>query len=267
MKEAEKRALRLFKKMTRKSAALKLIPDDKAYGLYIRNACKEKVSIGFVNWLINQDWLTAYNNTYTLSETGRKWLLRQNSKQSSFQEQHRLLRIAEVKEINNPIQINDLESPLAWLRRRKDKRGQPMIEEIQFEAGERLRRDFTHARMSASITANWSLTSPALKKRKHGASGNHNRIPGDNAIDAKKRFYEAVDAIGPEVSSLVVDICCYLKGMEDTEKALGLPKRSGKIVLQIGLSSLARHYGLEGKTSAANHYNIENTNGFSSPEL
>ena len=31
--------------------------------------------------------------------------------------------------------FNDNESPLAWLRRRKDKDGQPMISAAEFEAG------------------------------------------------------------------------------------------------------------------------------------
>ncbi len=267
MKEAEKKALRLFRKMTRKSAELRLVDADNNYGLYIKNFCKEKVSKGFVNWLVSQDWLSSRNNMYTLSDAGRKWLLRQNSKQSSFQEQHRSLRITEIDESKKTVQINDLESPLAWLRRRKDRHGQPMIDDAQYEAGERLRRDFTFAQMSASVTANWSITSAPLKKRKHGASGNHNIIPGDSAIDAKKRFYEAVDSIGPELSSLVVEICCYLKGIEETEKALGLPKRSGKIVLQIGLSGLARHYGVENGTVASNHYRIDNSDGGISPDL
>jgi Domain of unknown function (DUF6456) len=38
--------------------------------------------------------------------------------------------------------VNPAESPLAWLRRRKDRDGEAMISQAQFDAGERLRSEF-----------------------------------------------------------------------------------------------------------------------------
>ncbi len=54
----------------------------------------------------------------------------------------------------------------------------------------------------------------------------------------------ALDAVGPEMSGILVDVCCLARGLEAAERSLGWPQRSGKLVLQIALTQLARHYGM-----------------------
>ena len=39
-------------------------------------------------------------------------------------------------------------------------------------------------------------------------------------------------------------MCCLSAGLEQAERLLNLPQRSGKAVLGLGLTALARHYGL-----------------------
>ena len=48
--------------------------------------------------------------------------------------------------------------------------------------------------------------------------------------------------LGPGLSDVALRCCCFLEGLEPTEKAMGWSARSGKIVLRIALERLKRHY-------------------------
>jgi hypothetical protein len=66
----------------------------------------------------------------------------------------------------------------------------------------------------------------------------------ETVVAARQRLRHALDAVGPEFAGLLVDVCCFLKGIEDVERERGWPPRSAKVVLQLGLDRLIRHYGL-----------------------
>ena len=138
---------------------------------------------------------------------------------------------------------NPDESPLAWLARRKDKDGRPMIGAQEFNAGEKLRADFTLSQMTPRVTSNWSGFLSGGGGGRRGPPG-HGIDIADHIIAANVRVQQALKAVGPELSGILVDVCCHLKGLEASEKSAGWPQRSGKIVLQIALRKLARHYGL-----------------------
>jgi hypothetical protein len=135
------------------------------------------------------------------------------------------------------VTVDEAESPLAWLARRRGRDGHPMIAPHQLLAGERLRADFTRAHLMPRTTSNWE--SPISSDRRGGGAGAFT----DTMITARQRVNQALDAAGPEFSGLLVDICCFLKGLEDIERARAWPTRSAKIVLQLALDRLARHYG------------------------
>jgi hypothetical protein len=141
--------------------------------------------------------------------------------------------------------FNADESPIAWLRRRKDRSGEAMISQTQFDAGERLRADFWFAQMTPRTTMNWSSETPSQRGRRYGAARNAGVDMLDNAAAAGERVRRALGAVGPELCGVLIDVCCHLKGLEEAERAAGWPQRSAKIVLQLALSALARHYGLE----------------------
>jgi hypothetical protein len=135
------------------------------------------------------------------------------------------------------------ESPLAWLRRRRRKDGVALISEEQFQAGERLRADFTFAQLGPRVTANWDLALASAPANRSGAAGAGVEM-ADNVVAAGERVARALRAVGPELSGTLVDVCCFLKGLEDLERETGWPQRSAKVVLDLALTRLARHYGL-----------------------
>lgn len=135
--------------------------------------------------------------------------------------------------------MNDSESPLAWLARRKGRDGRAMIEPMQFVAGEKLRAEFTRAQLTPRVTSSWT-TQTGGRSRGNGAGEMTDLI-----VASRQRVRLALEACGPEFAGVLLDVCCFLRGLEDLERERGWPSRSAKVVLQLALSRLARHYGLE----------------------
>lgn len=138
--------------------------------------------------------------------------------------------------------VNTAESPLAWLRSRRAPDGVSLIADHEFLAGERLRSDYTLAGLMGRTTMNWQALGGRVEHRAAGPGGGAGLT--DAAIDARRRVNAAIEAVGPELADLLIDVCCLLRGLADVEKHNSWPQRSGKVVLRLALAALARHYGL-----------------------
>ena len=136
--------------------------------------------------------------------------------------------------------VNDAESPLGWLRRRKDRSGRPLISDEQAQAGDRARVDFELAGLSPRVTASWDGQPVS-----GGGSGYRGLEPTEVQIMARRRFSSAMDYLGAGLSDVVIYSCCFLEGLEDVERRMGWPARSGKVVLGLALDRLSEHYGLK----------------------
>jgi hypothetical protein len=132
------------------------------------------------------------------------------------------------------VTVNLAESPLGWLMARG------LVTARQHEAGERLRGDWTIAGLGPRVTMRWDAAPQSRVAR--GPRGTID--PTLAQIDAKRRFDAAVGAVGAGLSDVLWRVVCAGEGLEAAEKALGWPKRAGKLVLLMALDRVADHYGL-----------------------
>ncbi|MEJ8571329.1 DUF6456 domain-containing protein [Microbaculum marinum] len=202
------------------------------------------LSAGLVELMLAHDLLRhAGGGEIVVSEAGLAWLRRRRAGTDRWRGQH-LARVAADVETEDgrraaaEIVVN--ESPLTWLRRRKGSDGEPLVSDAQYRAGERLRADFERGRLGPRVTADW--TRPASGRGRRASAGSVGELL-DSTISARRRVETALAALGPELGSLLLDVCCFLTGLEDAERCRGWPRRSAKVVLRIALDRLADHYG------------------------
>lgn len=158
----------------------------------------------------------------------------------AFLDQHRDLAVETLVEKGErrPVRRNLTESPLSGLARLKDRSGAAYYGTEAIAAGERLAADFERAGLQPRITASWE---PRLASRVKGAPPAAVEV-ADSALCARARVNAAIAAMGPELSGVALDVCCFMKGLETVERERQWPARSAKLMLRTALMALARHY-------------------------
>jgi hypothetical protein len=132
------------------------------------------------------------------------------------------------------VTVNMAESPLAWLHSRGH------LSDVQFAAGEALRRDWERAQLAPGITMRWDAV------RVKGSGGEVSLTASERQMAARTRFEGAVSAAGPGLSDILWRVVCAGETLPFAERAMAWPVRSGKLVLRLALDRVARFYRLDG---------------------
>jgi hypothetical protein len=158
----------------------------------------------------------------------RAWLKRSLLDADAFAAQHRIIRTLPTGQA-----LNMAESPLARLAQGPA----AFLQRHHVEAGERVRRLVEWAQLQPRLTMTYSGSRIA------GGPQHKNDI-SDLAVDARRRLAEIHEQLPADCVSVVLDVCGFLKGLQEVEKDRGWPRRSAKLVLRIGLEQLAQHFGI-----------------------
>ncbi|MDP8251432.1 DUF6456 domain-containing protein [Pseudochrobactrum saccharolyticum] len=202
--------------------------------------------------LLEAGLVKAEQDKITLELAGRDLLMKLKKPAETEQPQEPVMQIT-GENIRNRA-VNNAESPLTLLYRKNKQTGRRFLSDDEFHAGERLRADFTRGNMMPRISANWDAS---VAGRIRGERGGAAEL-SDYALDCRDRVNKALIAVGPELSGILLDICCFLKGLELVERERSWPARSAKMMLKTALSILHRHYNAgrmpEGITSPAAYH-------------
>lgn len=176
----------------------------------------------------------------------RSWLKRQLADADQEAAQHRVTKTTKAGTV-----VNMVESPLARL-------AQPANGQASFlnahhvEAGERIRKLVEQAHLVQRTTMSYDPT-----RLPSGNGGGKSGDVNDLALDARTSLRRIITALPPDCAGVVLDVCGFLKGLQQVETERQWPRRSAKLVLRIGLEQAATIYGLTpaavGEPSKRNH--------------
>ena len=266
--ELEREARRYLRRLCEPGAFLLVTPDAKKGGIFCKANGHARpiamIPVSVAAEFLREGWIRraqrgAASTRYEITGDGRSVLRRLLAEetvkrnadpgfaeaQTPFQAQH---QIAGERAFMSPatgeretLKVNLAEDPLGWLARRKGPDGQPFLNPVEVEAGERLRENFEAAQMGPSVAQDWRKF---LTPGDRYAGTPVPRGPGEGPRAARDRVTRAMTALGPGLADVALRVCCFLEGLEACERRMGWSVRSGKVVLKIALQRLSEHYGL-----------------------
>lgn len=249
-------ARRILRRLCETGAVLAIAPDlDKA--VVLRGGAEGAgTRIGVVDRSVAQafalkDWIACQRSgrvsLYAITSVGRTALRRMLAAEetagegedapSAFAGQHAQWEQRESPQDGGKIRYNMAESPVALLARRRGRDGAAFLAPAQVAAAERLREDFEVAQMGPRVAQNWDRFLTGGERGSYGGNG-----PAEGPAGARDRVAAALRELGPGLGDVALRCCCFLEGLEAVEQRMGWSARSGKIVLRIALTRLARHY-------------------------
>jgi len=252
----EREAVRMLRRLAEPGACMAIAKDmEKAVvvretpdGRTVRTAVTDRT---FAQAMAIRDWLVCSTSgrvtRYRITNAGRAALRRLMAETGDddampFADQHREFDDQSGQPSGRLRPRHNLaESPVQFLSRRKNKDGTGFLTAEMVGAAERLREDFELSQMGPRITQNWDnfLSAGAVS-----SSADRGHQGGSDA--ARQRVASAMAALGPGLADVALRVCCFLEGLETTEKRLGWSARSAKVVLRIALDRLHQHYQSRG---------------------
>lgn len=106
------------------------------------------------------------------------------------------------------------------------------------QAADRIRHLFERSQLQSRVTMHYG---PRVSSGRAGGSAAD--IP-DSAADARKRLETVLRSMPFDCRGVVLDVCCFERGLQDIEQERNWPRRSAKLVLRIGLEEGAKAFGL-----------------------
>jgi hypothetical protein len=211
----------------------RLIRAGGAFLLAGRRGPKAPVAAAAVEALIGDGLLAETAEGVVLTAAGERWL-----SDDGFAAQHRVLETRLVTGEDGAeryVVVNAAESPLTLLKQRR------LIGAAAFEAGEKLRRDYTIGQLTPRMGVDYAAPVGAHSFRPDLA---------ETVLAARQRFNLALRAAGPGLGEVLFDVCCYLMTLEACETTHRWPRGSARVVLVLALERLAAHYGMTAPASA-----------------
>ncbi len=193
---------------------------------------------------VASDLMHETDGGFVLNTTWRAWVRRHLERDpdatDGFQAQHQLRQTFKTDD-GTPVQRNVGQTALEFARIRPN--GSRFgISDAEFAAGLQLQSDVFKSQGPGRLGMDWSRPD-YVDGGGYGETDHH-------FIDARRRVRDALDYVGPGFADFVLDMCCELRGLEDHENVFTLPRRSGRLVLKLGLSRLAVFYDLQTSNEA-----------------